>query len=483
MIRKLLTSAAATALIAGAANSLELENELTDMVDPRLPQPIAAQIDFAGGDADGDVTIGFAPETGILPPDNLVFFVTVTGAEFDSAVDGTAISGTGSGTTIEAIISTGGAKGGTEVSFSVDGADGCAEETAGSSADATCFITLPLELDGTTATISVGIETDAGVPIDDTSSTDQETLAVFTIADAFDIDIVPDATATTADLNADDDPFTAFTSGSDTELGTVAFAVNTVNGVTVASDVDGTAVNATLTTGGDLDTGDDGLIALIVTGNLDAFEDGNTPAGDVLLGATCGSADPFTSVSSATDTATSLFQLGVGAPEAVCVQPDGVTPIPASSYNATVSITPADGSNLSEAQVASGSLQPIVRNGTTIVFPWTQSGTQGAATGTTSVFRLGNLDNDDAGPVFVEVANTTESGFMNPGIVQLADGIDADGEFVINSSTLESELGNYGRGDIIFTIEANPDTLTGRQFVVRGDVIQQVTGGNVLQDQ
>jgi hypothetical protein len=84
--------------------------------------------------------------------------------------------------------------------------------------------------------------------------------------------------------------------------------------------------------------------------------------------------------------------------------------------------------------------------------------------------------------VFVEVKNASEAGFVNPGITQLAPSIDANGEFVVNSAGIEAAVGNYGRGDVEFTVEAEPDTLTGRQFVVRNGVVQQVLGGNVDQD-
>jgi len=107
----------------------------------------------------------------------------------------------------------------------------------------------------------------------------------------------------------------------------------------------------------------------------------------------------------------------------------------------------------------------------------------GAASGTTSVYRIGNLDATAAGAVFVEAKNSTTAGYINPGIVQVAATIPAKGELVLNSSSVEAALGNYGRGDVEFTVEANSTSLTGRQFVVRNGAIQQVMGGTVSQDQ
>lgn len=490
MIRKLLTSAAVVSLAAGAAQALELESKVGAA---NQPTPLAAQLDFAGGDVDGEVFVGIAPTTGLLPADNLVFFVTVSGAEFTRQVVGADLFESSDNdpanatADLDAVISTGGSKGSSSVSFSVDGADNCGEEptvsTAPATDDANCFLRLPLELDGSDVTVTVGIETDAGVPIDQTSSTAPESIGLYTVADAFDIDIVADMTATTADLNAAGGPFTGFLT-ADKALGTVLVRPNQVMlggaAVTVAVDTDGTPVAP-----GDVDAGDDGEVRIVVEGNLVAFEDGNTPAGDVDLNTT-----GFTTVSSATGSATSINQLAVqatgstaGAANTVNVDEDGATAIQASDYTATVTVTPDDSSNLETAQTASGALQSINRNGTNITFPWTQSATQGAASGTISVFRIGNLSGTTAsGEVFVEVKNSSEAGYMNPGIQSVAASIAPGGEFVINSATLESTLGNYGRGDIEFTVEANANTLTGRQFVVRGDVIQQVQGGTIFQD-
>ena len=112
MIRKFLTSVAVVGLVAGAANALELESL---QGDAREPIPLASQLNFAAGAAatNGNVAIGLAPQTGPLPVDNLVVYVEVAGATFNAQVTGpTAIAGA------TAVVSTGGAKGGNNVSFS-----------------------------------------------------------------------------------------------------------------------------------------------------------------------------------------------------------------------------------------------------------------------------------------------------------------------------------------------------------------------------
>jgi|GEM_PF-5332103 len=471
MIRKFLTSVAVVGLVAGAANALELESQLGDENEPH---PVAAQLDFAMGAVAGDVLIGFAAETGALPADDLVFFVDVTGATFteqyDAGIDFAMA-------VVTAVTSSGGAKGSSSVVVSVDDADMCAESTGAGAADATCIITLPLLLDGTDVTVSVGIETDAGVGIDLTADDNQESFLAIDIVDAWDIDIIADTVPTVADLAAlPGGPFTGFLGApNDAILGTVAVAPNMIDYPPVGAAVtvnDGLTVSAVV-------AGDAGTIATVIGGTVDAFDDDIADPGNVLLAAAgCAVIDPTT------DSATCLTLLADGATDAVSVVPDGSTPIVPSDYTATITVPGAPaGAGLLGPQVGAGSLQPIIRNGTTIVFPWTQTSTQGAASGTTSVYRFGNLDTDAVGEVFVEVKNSSEAGFVNPGIMSLAPSIDADGELVTTSSAIEALLGNYGRGDLEFTLEEASGNLTGRQFVVRGDVIQQVIGGTIADDQ
>lgn len=474
MIRKLLTSAAATALVAGAANALTLENGHADAADE--PLPLAAQLDFAGGAVGGDVFIGLAPDNNSFPAGDLVVSVSISGGELSGAIgtdgivslSGGTLPASPSTTSLGASTSTGGAKGDTEVVLLVSNLNNCNLENADAALDANCFLKLPIVLTGGDLSVSVGVETDDNNPVNGTSAASPATIQITQTEDAFDVEITPDADSPVADVNAATGPFTATT--GDVDLGTVEVNENVVeiggNMRTVNVDLLGTDVAA-----GDYDE-----VEITVTGNFDAFEDGNTPAGDLLINGA-----GFDTVDSATDTAVE-DDLAFATSGLIAIDPDGVTAIPASTYSVSAVVTPDANSDLDATQTTSGSLASIVRNGTTIVFPWTQSATQGAASGTISVFRLGNLDMASSGAVFAEVKNSSEAGFTSMGIVELATGIDGGGEFVINSSTLESELGNWGRGDVEFTVEADDATLTGRQFVVRGDVIQQVSGGNIDQD-
>ncbi|MCA8903694.1 MAG: hypothetical protein H6881_00535 [Rhodobiaceae bacterium] len=461
MLKKFLATASVVGLVAGSAHAVKLDNLNGAAGDE--PYPIASALDFAGGAVTGSVDVVFGPSAGTFPTGNVVLFVTISGATFDGALDGSEVGGTST-----SVISNGGASGASTVQFLISGANGCSVPNGDTTLDAgECSFSIPVELTGADVSVSVGLETDAGADVDNTNDTTRVSRSLVNVEPAFAIAISADTTDTIADLNAVGGPFTAFTGASDSILGTFSVAPNMVDygsgDQAVNVDLSGTAVS-----GADVDT-----IDVLVSGTMDAFE-----AGDVTFDGN--SADD---IDAATDEAAydaaGLFDSG---DLDIVVVPDGTTAIARSDYDVSITVTPDALSPLTSGTSKSASIQSIERNGTQITFPWTQSATQGASSGTTSVFRIGNLDNVDAGAVFVEVKNSSVGAFSNPGIVQLGTSIAAGGELVQNSAQIEAAVGNYGRGDLEFTIEADPDTLTARQFVVRNGVIQQVIGGNVNQD-
>lgn len=482
MIRKFLTSVAVAGLCAGAASALGLENlETTTNVNEQYP--LADSLDFAT--APGVTTtidIGFGPSAGSFPTGNVLVFVDVTGGTFTSALTGAEVTGT---TTM--VISSGGLSGGSSVVFLVSGAENCmVDANAVVTQETDCAIGLPLALTGDDVTVSIGLETDAGAAVDNSDSNNKVTLNVVDIVPAFDIDIVADTVPTIADLNAMSGPFENFTglAGStstplsDLVLGTIEADANavlyTAMGTPRVVNNGFAAMNAN--SGSPVTVADTSALTFTLTGEQDAFST------DAMLGTTGDLTTTSGTIveNGATDIATGTLAFGVAS--TIGVTPDGAVAIARSNYDVSVTIAPAAMGVVTAGAAASGSLQPITRNGTTIVFPWTQSASQGAASGTTSVYRFGNLATSASGAVFLEVKNASEAGYMNPGITELSPSIAAGGEFVTNSTTVEAEVGNYGRGDLEFTVEAEPDTLTGRQFVVRDGVIQQVTGGNIQED-
>lgn len=455
MLKKLLVTASVAGLIAGAAQALEVDARATGADAAGEPIVLAAELDYAGGSvaSTNELGVTFYPTGGTFPTGNVVAYVTVSGAVFDGALDGTEVVGAGT-----SVISTGGIDGGTTAAFLLSDASLCAVADD-------CSITLPLILDGSDVSISVGLETDAGVPIDNTEETKKVTADLVKVAPAFAISFAPDTVENAAQLS------TLFTTLTDDYLGDISVFPTEVkigvNDRTVNTDLAGTDVAWT-----DVDE-----LNVTLEGTMDAYDPAN--GGDVEIYGF--SADD---VDVAADEAT--IEL-VAAPAGgfddydVVLVPDGSTAIARSKYKATVDLVHG-GALAAGTTSASGTLEPVTREGTSILFPWTQSATQGAASGASSVYRIGNLDSDDAGAVFVEVKNASEAGFVNPGITEIASSIDAGGELVVNSSSIEAAVGNYGRGDLEFTIEADATTLSGRQFVVRNGVIQQVIGGNIDQD-
>ena len=291
---------------------------------------------------------------------------------------------------------------------------------------------------------------------------------------AFAVTVTADMVATTADLNAMNGPFEDLVAGAgfDAILGTILAGANVITYGTANTDIVNIDFAGNPVTGANA-----GAITFTVTGEQDAFST------DAMLG-TMGNitVDAGGAITPNATTDVAAGTLVFDALTTVTVVPDTNVAIDRSDYDVSVSIAAAGAGPVQAAAGGTGSLQPIDRNGTTIVFPWTQSASQGAASGTTSVYRFGNLDSIATGALFVEVKNASEAGYMNPGIVQISPSVAAGGEFVTNSTTLEGEVGNYGRGDLEFTAEADPDELTGRQFVVRNGVIQQVQGGTIQED-
>lgn len=463
MLKKFLATASVAGLLAGAASALEVE-AVTAASAVGNPTPLAAQLDYAGGavatsGAHDQLRFQFYPTGGTFPTGNVVLRAVVSGAVFSGGLTGAEVTTPAPGTSV---VSSGGVADGNEVVFLLSDVSAC-------SAAGNCFVDLPLELSSGNVSVQVGMQTDAGVPIDNSSLTNlkAETLAIEVAA--FDADIVADTTDSQATLAS------LFTLLTDTLLGTIEVLPNLVNvgsvavpnNVTAQTDLIGTAVS-----GGDIAS-----IGLVVDGAMAPFDPVVAPAGgSFTIGGLAVAVDSTDNDATATGAALSTVY-------PVTATPDGTSSIERSEYGVNIAVNVAPASPLTTGATFSGDLEPITREGTEVTFPWTQTATQGEASGATSVFRIGNLGAADTGAVFAEVRNATEAGFTNPGIVQLAPSIDGNGEFVINSAGLEGFVGNYGRGDVNFIVEANDSTLTGRQFVIRNGVIQQVIGGTVFQDQ
>ena len=460
-IRTLLSSAAVSVIATGAASALGLEN-LEPVGAPEHSYPVADSLDYASGITE-IVEVGFGPSAGSFPSGNVLVFVDVTGGTFNSVLTGAEVAIPGG----SSVISSGGLKGGTSVTFLVSGVDACTADAIPLVADTSCSVSIPIDLDGSDVSFSVGLETDSGAPIDNSASTNRVSFKVIETVPAFRALVAPDFVPTFADLAAINGPYTDLF--GDNYLGFFGAGPNVIENAntmlfeTVNSDFVGT----------DVGPANAGAVTFTLTGEQDAFD---TMAGGTIIAAGPGTIVP----NAATDIATGT--IAFGSTLDIFVIPDGTVPIERSEYEVAISIEAAAAGPIQQAFSGSGFLEPIDRNGAAIIFPWTQSASQGAASGTTSVYRFGNLASSATGTVFAEVWNSSEAGYTNPGIVEIASSIPAGSELVTASSALEAALGNYGRGDVAFYIDADPNDLTGRQFVVRDGIIQQVKGGTIAED-
>ena len=470
MLKKFLATVSVVGLVAGAANALEVVPQVVGAPAVGAPVALAAELDYDGGAVEtsgvhNQLRFAFHPTGGVFPTGNVVMRIEVTGAEFSSALDGSEVT-TVAGTSV---VSTGGVSGGSVVNILLSDVSAC-------NATFNCFVDLPLTLTSGNVSVDVGLETDAGVDVDNSSLTNLVSAQLAVAAPAFAISIDADTGPTVAELD-DVDPFVNLI--GDRILGLIAVDQNSVDvlpgaGVLLA-DVKVDLLGTDVDMAADVDS-----ITVVVAGDMDPFTP-NAPAGNFFFDPVGPAAAVPATVSAAARTATLEVADGPIEWEAVVAE-DGVTQIDRSTYIATVTVEVAAGSNLTAGATSTAPIQSITREGTEVTFPWTQSATQGEASGATSVFRVGNLSDIETGSVFVEVRNSSEAGYTNPGVTQVADSIEAGGEFVINSAQLEAAVGNYGRGDVNFIIEADSDTLTGRQFVVRNGNVQQVSGGTISQD-
>lgn len=132
-------------------------------------------------------------------------------------------------------------------------------------------------------------------------------------------------------------------------------------------------------------------------------------------------------------------------------------------------------------------LETIERDGTNVVFPWMNSSSVQTATGTSNIIRLGNVSSTPAGAVYVQVLNAVNSA---PGYVaatapvEVFPSIAANGERVINTATLTSKLGEFGRGDVQVSVEARPETITARRYATLANgSVTEFQSGTVASDQ
>lgn len=462
-MKKLLLGAAAVSLMASSAHAVDVVNSTAGVstVGAVTTVRLAEQAQNVGG----NIVLDIDPTGLQFPTGNVLINLGLTGAVFDNALTGAEVTGLGA-CAPTSVISTGGAADTSQVTFLVSGLNTC-----NSPANA-ARITIDVDVaNGSNVVSNLTLTTDAGAAVDGgTVSTN-----IITRTAPFSIAVRPDATPSQAAIGAPGTtPFIAFGAGSDTDIGDIDIDITTGSVVNLA----GLGVMNTDVTG----------VGVSVTGSTSAFRTVGAAVGSV---AVTEAADAATVVNATGNTG---FSFASGAPAAfdipgiiandiaVNMNPNGVTPIEASNYAVSVALTL--GGNLAGTINGTGSLQSITREGTTIVFPWTQVGATSTASGVNTVVRIANLSEGATGAVFVEVDNWSNAGFMAPaGPVQLAASIAANGELVVNGAAILAALGDYGRGDLIFTVEENANNITGRLFQVKDGALEATMPGNSFQDQ
>lgn len=401
---------------------------------------------------------------GNLPSGNVVLTINLTGATFASAVGAGAVTGATACTTFTSTLSSGGASGSTSVTFLI----------SNSNPDCSALnMLLPITPGAGTATVTATLATEAGTPIDGLTASRNIVTRGSAFDVVFDAGIGAGALADTFATLAVTPVYTTFSttgghnvapeSATAGQLGTIRITVDTAQHADLTGGVFAAAAHVT-----DADT--------VVTGNFSAFDG----AGG---GATLGAAATMTATTATINNQQAALTAGA-VPFIVTRETGGV--IPSSTYSAQVTYT-LDGTYYNQEGPASGALETIQRDGTNVIFPWMNSTSIQTVTGTTNLIRLGNVASTATGPVFAQVLNaaSSASGYTAaPAPVQIAASIPANSELVVNTATLSTALGNWGRGDVQISIEAPSNSITARRYATLSNgSITEFNSGTVANDQ
>ena len=223
-----------------------------------------------------------------------------------------------------------------------------------------------------------------------------------------------------------------------------------------------------------------------LAGKLASFDDALT---NVLI---LNGADAEIDVADLIDGANGYAQIPNDASDAndfldVVLIPDGDEPIEVSDFSATVTV------ELTPSFVGfsvSGDLESIEREGANIVAAIFNSATRATASGGSYVMTLGNISNSATGLVQVQVLNTDCDGSSMPAscagafggvgdTFTLSTGIAAGESVTFTSAQIEAAVGgDFGKGDLLFIIEADQADVTATRLLVRPDGVTEVSIGN-----
>lgn len=444
----LLGAAALTTVVLTAGSAAAQQYTLVFSADTDIatetvagPTTLASELTLTNTNSKGILPLAVVPSaTAILPGGNAILTLSLTGGHtFGTALTPGAIVQQGAGCQPTRSISSGGAKGDSTVSFLLSTLGGCVTGSP-------ILVALPVDL-GPAAALSITstFKTEGLTSIDGgsaflTDGVKTTQINAVSFAPAFDVEILADGTASTALLPD-------FEILSEGVLGTVEIThtarqlgIQTGAAATAATDLDA----ITYTVEGNLDEvtidvdGDD----LVETAGVGEFTDATLPA-------------PGTYDITATE--------------------DGGT-IVASDYDFSVDLDLDDLILNDPATFGADAIQSIDREGSTYLIPWVASGTLAQTNGNSSVIRISNIGSSDTGTVSVELLSASTAIPASTALVTYdADGIPAGDELVITGASLETLLGNFGRGDVRITVEGDLEDLITRRF------LQNVTNGSVTE--
>lgn len=400
-----------------------------------------------------------------IPSGNVLLTLTLSGGNFNDVVTAGALTGSGPGAcSISSTVSSGGGVGQDNVTFLLSGA------TAGA-CDTFDFAGLEVIPTGSgSVSISSDLRTEGNTAIDDRYS---NSVNIIERGQAFDVAFTA-GTTRTAILQSTGGPYRRFAGDV---LGTTLGTVQVTADANYHRDLNTTPVS----------NADVSAISVVVDGAWASFVT-SVPVTQVTLGG----ATAVVSGSNATFT----YSAGLGgganqlpaAANALTLTADGVDPILARKYTASVSLTLSAGLT-SPGAFSGGNVGEIVRDGTSVIVPGVLSRYLVDRLKENNQIRIGNIGDDDTGAVYLTVLANNQVGSNPPaytpqGTKQVTASIAAGGELLLNSTAITTHLGQFGRGDIELSIEADPSDIVVRRFYrgATGDWTE-VSSGTVFQDQ
>ncbi len=413
-----------------------------------------------------------------LPSGNALYTISLTNATFGTAV--TAANVVGQDTTggdapanCNVALSTGGLATDSEVTFIVSSSGSCGGFD----------LNVPVRPNGAGNTISVStnIRTEALNPIDGGIDTIPAILAINAfravvngdindgvgVDDEWaDVDTRTTIISTGLVGGGTDNPALAYdTLAGDTILGGVAVYVDTRAHRSL--NPDGVGANVS--------TADVSTVDVTVTGNFTAFN-GATAAADPQLEGVDATTTSNTQTFFDNVQAVTVYDLTAfpGSYADFAVIPNGQQ-IPTSPYTASVVYDLVAAFN--DEGAVSGSFESIERDGANFIAPWVG----GSQASSKTVIRLSSTNGTPSGAVTLRLFNALDSdGAIPDDTCSASDGlgiVPGGGDYVINQATLASCFGDFVRGDLEITVEADPASMTAKMRTTAASGTYETTLG------